>query len=659
MASPAENRERMVERQLSARGIRNPHVLAAMAQVPRELFVPERLAEFAYEDGPLPIGEEQTISQPYIVALMIEAADIAPNDRVLEVGAGSGYAAAVISRIAGRVYAIERHETLASSARRRVMNLGYDNLTILAGDGSLGLPAHAPYDAILVAAGGDKVPEPLKRQLAVGGRLVVPVGGESIQSLLCVTRTGEGSWTETDLGGVRFVPLIGAHGRSEHGNREASDRRPARDLTLSECIAEAAEPLPDPGHHAHFAEWFDRYADRRVVLLGESSHGTHEFYAARAAITRRLVERHGFTIVAVEADWPDAAAIDRYIRHRPHRAGGTPPFERFPTWMWRNTVIEWLVHELRALNEGREPKRMAGFYGLDIYNMLGSIEAVLAWLDEHDPEAAEVARERYGCLTPWQSEPATYGRAALTSGYAECEAEVVAQCRELLERALGDGEDSFGAAMNARLVASAERYYRIMYYGGAESWNLRDSHMAETLEHLLKQAGPDSRAVVWAHNSHIGDARATEMGRIRAEHNIGQLVRQRWGGEAVLLGFGTHGGTVTAADDWDSPRKEKRLLPSRRDSYERQFHDSAVPRFLLDLAPDRNEALCSRLAEPRLERFIGVIYRPETERWSHYSEAVLSEQFDAFVWFDQTTALEALGRQEPDRGLPETYPFGV
>jgi len=213
MASPAENRQQMVARQLEARGIRNRHVLAAMAEVPRERFVPERLAEFAYEDGPLPIGEDQTISQPYIVALMIEAAQVAPGDRVLEVGAGSGYAAAVLSRIADRVYAIERHETLAKSARRRVSDLGYDNLTVLTGDGSLGLPAHAPYDAVLVAAGCAKVPAPLRLQLAIGGRLVVPVGGASMQSLRCVTRTGEQSWTEADLGGVRFVPLIGAHGR--------------------------------------------------------------------------------------------------------------------------------------------------------------------------------------------------------------------------------------------------------------------------------------------------------------------------------------------------------------------------------------------------------------------------------------------------------------
>ena len=221
LTSPQDDRRRMVERQLKARGIGNPHVLAAMGEVPRERFVPDNLHEFAYEDGPLPIGEEQTISQPYIVALMIEAADVAPGDRVLEVGAGSGYAAAVMSRIAGEVFAIERHASLAQAAQKRLLEIGYDNVAVLAGDGSLGLPDKAPFDAILVAAGGDKVPDPLKRQLAIGGRLVVPVGGESLQTLLCVTRTGEDSWSEDDLGGVRFVPLIGAHGRWEDGARAA------------------------------------------------------------------------------------------------------------------------------------------------------------------------------------------------------------------------------------------------------------------------------------------------------------------------------------------------------------------------------------------------------------------------------------------------------
>jgi protein-L-isoaspartate(D-aspartate) O-methyltransferase len=656
MARPEDLRTAMVERQIRRRGIADPALLSAFREVPREAFVPEGMREFAYEDGPLPIGEGQTISQPYIVALMIDAAEVAPGDRVLEVGAGSGYAAAVMSRIVGEVFAIERHAPLAEAAQRRLLELGYDNVAIIAGDGSGGLPDRAPFDAILVAAGGDKVPEPLKDQLAVGGRLVIPVGGEGVQSLLCVTRIGENEWTEQDLGAVRFVPLIGEHGRYEDGSRAASNHQPARAKSLAECIAEAAEPLPEIDDEA-FAAAFDRFAGKRVVLLGEASHGTHEFYAARAAITRRFVEKHGFTIVAAEADWPDAAVLDRHIRHQHARPGAPRPFRRFPTWMWRNSVIARLMHDLHALNRDRAEEDMAGFYGLDIYNMSGSIEAVLAYLDETDPEAAAVARERYGCLTPWQSEPATYGRAALTRGYAECEKQVIDECRDLLERALHQDGETFGAAMNARLVASAERYYRVMYYGGAESWNLRDSHMAETLEHLLGHRGPQSKALVWAHNSHIGDARATEMGRVRGEHNIGQLVRERWGGECALIGFGTHTGTVTAASDWDGDHETKRVLPSRPESYERACHDSGVQRFLLDLT--RGDAPVRRLSKPQIERFIGVIYRPETERWSHYSEAVLPEQFDAWVWFDETTALAPLVPHETHEGEEETYPFGL
>ena len=331
MALPDEQRATMVRRHLKARGISSPSVLAAMGEVPRERFVPEALAEFAYEDGPLPIGSEQTISQPYIVALMIEAAEVGPEDRVLEVGAGSGYAAAVLSRIAGEVFAIERHAELAQSAQLRLLELGYDNVAVIAGDGSGGLPDKAPFDAILVAAGGDHVPEPLKRQLAIGGRLIVPVGDESLQTLCCVLREGEEEWSEHNLGPVRFVPLIGAHGRDargwEDGTRSASNHQPARTLSLAECIAQAATPLPDIDD-PEFAAAFDAFAGKRVVLLGEASHGTHEFYAARAAITRRFVERHGFTIVAAEADWPDAAVLNRTIRHQPPLESAEPPFQR-------------------------------------------------------------------------------------------------------------------------------------------------------------------------------------------------------------------------------------------------------------------------------------------------------------------------------------------
>lgn len=663
MTDYRKRRDHMVDVHLARRGIRDRRVLQAMRTVPRERFVAGGLEEFAYDDAPLPIEEGQTISQPYIVAAMIEAAEIAPGNRVLEVGAGSGYAAAVIGRIADQVFAIERHESLGELARQRMRALGYDNVDIRIGDGTKGLPDEAPFDAIVVAAGGPGTPPALKEQLAIGGRLVIPVGDSGEQTLRKITRASETRFEEENLGAVMFVPLIGEQGWREDGRRAASNHVPgtSRSQSLATMIADAAEALPafdDPA----FGRLFDRFADRKVVLLGEASHGTTEFYRARAAITRHLITHHGFTIVAVEADWPDAATVDRYVRHRPARANAERPFQRFPTWMWRNTDVAALIHWMREHNAGvSATDACAGFYGLDIYNMSGSIGAVLEYLDRVDPEAARVARERYGCLTPWQKNPATYGRAALTKGYAECEAAVIEQCRALLGKRLDysreDGDAFLDAAQNARLIASAERYYRIMYYGGAESWNLRDTHMFETLEHLLEAKGPGAKAIVWAHNSHIGDARFTDMGVTRDELNVGQLCREKFGREAALIGFGTHTGTVAAATDWDGDMEVKRVNPSRADSYERQFHDSGKGRFLIDLSPGRHEPLRRRLAEPRLERFIGVIYRPETELWSHYSQAVLPEQFDAFVWFDETRAVTPLG-PEHHRGMPETYPFG-
>ncbi|WP_245215300.1 erythromycin esterase family protein [Pararoseomonas baculiformis] len=431
--------------------------------------------------------------------------------------------------------------------------------------------------------------------------------------------------------------------------------------TIPALIRDAAEPLPDFDDPA-FGSLFDRFAQARVVLLGECSHGTSEFYRARAAITRRLIEEHGFTILAAEADWPDAAVIDRQVRGRPPAPDAEAPFRRFPTWMWRNTDVADFLGWLRQWNAGRDAKRQAGFYGLDLYNLSGSIEAVLRYLDRVDPEAAAVARERYGCLMPWMEEPQDYGRMALSRGYAPCEEGAVKTLRDLLEKrrdyAGEDGESFLDAAASARLVKNAEEYYRVMYYGGSRSWNLRDTHMFETLCSLLEAKGPQSRAVVWAHNSHIGDASRTDMGRERGELNIGQLCRERFGRDAALIGFGTHTGTVACASDWDEPMEVKRVNPSRPDSYERLAHDSGVERFLLDLREGRHDSLRARLMEERLERFIGVIYRPETERWSHYSTCVLPEQFDAYVWFDETRAVTPLPTEQK-AGQEDTYPFGV
>jgi len=430
--------------------------------------------------------------------------------------------------------------------------------------------------------------------------------------------------------------------------------------TTAELIARAAEPLPDIDDPA-FGSFFDRFGDARIVCLGEASHGTSEFYRARAAITQRLIERHGFTMVAVEADWPDAAVIDRIVRDKPAPAEAETPFTRFPTWMWRNAEVAAFVGWL--LGHNRAAERKVSFHGLDLYNMNASISAVIGYLDRTDPEAAAEARRRYGCLKPWREEPAVYGAIARSEGHGRCEAGVVQMLHELFANEhvyAPDDPDSFlDAAQNARLIANAEAYYRAMYHGSAASWNLRDEHMADTLELLLRWGGPEAKAIVWAHNSHIGDARFTDMGENRDELNLGQLVREAHGDQARLIGFGTHDGTVAAADDWDEPMRIKQVNPSRPDSYERLMHDSGVGRFLLDLREGVHEDAREVLMAQRLERYIGVIYRPETERWSHYSEATLPKQYDAFAWFDRTQAVTPLPGPEDHGSADETWPFGL
>jgi protein-L-isoaspartate(D-aspartate) O-methyltransferase len=414
----ARARANMVARHLAMRGIGDELVLAAMGTVPREFFLPDSLADFAYEDSALPIEAGQTISQPYVVARMIELLELQPTDKVLEIGAGSGYAAAVLSRIASKVFAIERHKVLADQARARLKKLGYRNVEIIHADGTLGWPDQAAYHAILISAGAPKVPEALKLQLTLGGRMVIPVGRDVHQTLRLVRRIGDDDFEEEDHGAVTFVPLIGEQGwrEPEEAKRETAidaessgfaqgllipeQRARAIRTKLSHLIAEAAEPFGDLNELAALAE---RFAHKRVVLLGEATHGTSEFYNARAAITAMLVQRHGFNIVAVEADWPDAAVYDAYVRDLPRPKLPRAAFTRFPTWMWRNGEAANLLERLKTINEKiGDPNRRCGFYGLDVYSLSASVEAVLNYLDKVDPESAAIARERYGCLTPWR-----------------------------------------------------------------------------------------------------------------------------------------------------------------------------------------------------------------------------------------------------------------
>lgn len=662
MSDAESDRERMVQSHLAARGIRDPEVLDAFRSVPREAFLPAELQEFAYRDAPLPIEQGQTISQPYIVALMTEALALAPGDRVLEIGTGSGYAAAILGRIAREVYTVERHAELARLAERRLEALELKNVRVHCGDGSLGWPEHAPYDAIVVAAGGPGVPRALLDQLAPGGRLVMPVGeGRELQKLVRITHALEGGFASEDLGDVRFVPLIGAQGweAADAGTAPASSRPDS----IAALIREEALPFAEIEGH-DLGPLLERIGDARLVLIGEASHGTSEFYRMRAEITKALIVSRGFDFVAVEADWPDAAAVDRWVRGRPpleDDTGRLKPFERFPTWMWRNHETLAFVEWLRQRNaEGRE-REPVGFHGLDLYSLFASIQAVLQFLDRVDPAAARIARHRYACLTPWEADPAAYGRAVLSGGYRVCEREAVAMLRDLAARrfdyAQQDGDAAFDAVQNARLVADAERYYRAMYYGSNESWNLRDRHMFETLEALLEHRGPDAKAVVWEHNSHLGDASATEMG-VRGQLNVGQLCREAYGPSAFLVGFGTDRGTVAAAREWDGPMQVMPVRASHPESYERLCHDADVAAFFLHLREPRRAALRDELEAARLERAIGVVYRPETELQSHYFHACLPRQFDEYVWLDETHALRPL--TEADRGaLSRAHPFAA
>jgi erythromycin esterase-like protein len=468
----------------------------------------------------------------------------------------------------------------------------------------------------------------------------------------------------------------------------------AADGSLLLELRKSAHPLQ--GEPRDYDPLLERIGSTRFVLIGEASHGTREFYRERALITRRLIAEKGFSAVAVEADWPDAYRVNRFVRGESEDTDATESlagFERFPTWMWRNKEVVDFVSWLRRWNDTHSPnganknasgdgngnghRRAAkvGFYGLDLYSLFTSIREVLSYLDKVDPEAARRARYRYSCFQDFAEDSQAYGYIASFDLSRSCEQEVVSQLSELQRRrhelpaAAGrqhaDEDEHFFAEQNARLIKNAEEYYRSMFRGRVSSWNLRDRHMADTLDaldaHLNKtSAGDDVKIVVWEHNSHLGDARATEMGE-RGELNVGQLVRQRHPEDSFLIGLTTHSGTVTAASDWDAPAERKRVRPGLPGSYEDVLHQVGLPRFLLHMQ-DSDPARAA-LWERRLERAIGVIYRPETERLSHYFFARLPEQFDAVLHFDRTSAVEPLEIIPPwhpgESEEWETFPSGM
>ena len=659
MSNFAELKRQMIEYQMVARGLCDKAVLGALGAVPREKFVPSDLVEFAYHDAPLPLAAQEIISQPYIAALMVSALELQPDDHVLEVGTGSGYGAAIVAEIAAKVYSIERHKVLADSARQRLLALDYENIQVLFGDGTLGWPSQGPFDAIAVAGGGPEIPQALLQQLAIGGRLVIPVGNEiHRQSLLRIRRISEDEYQQEDLGAAHFVPLIGASGWQEE--RPKGSFRAAISTSTEELIYQSSE---------HFASaskvcldrLLQRIGESTLVLLGEPNHGSAEVCEMRGHISQELIEKKGFNIIAVDADWPDANYINHYIHSTaPDPRLKNPPFSRFPSWIWANQSMLKFSQWLQDYNATfADNGHSVGFYGLDLYSVNNSIEAVLAYLDSVDPTTAEQARMRYGCLTPWAKDPMLFAQAVLTKQYKKHEKEVLTILRERLKSRLNyahaDGQRYFNTEQNAALIAKAEGYYKTLYYAEQASWSQRDQHMFETLQSILSFQGADSKVIVWGHNSHIGDARATQMGA-RGEFNIGQLVREQYRGNAYSIGFGTAHGTVAASSEWGGPMEVKQLQPAHMDSYEGLCHRVATDNFLLPLSKPLNPALRKRLLSERLERSVGATYRPENELHNHYLYTCLPQQFDEYIWFDETHAVEPLSRAS-GKSLFESFPF--
>ena len=564
---------------------------------------------------------------------------------------------------------LDRHDALFRRGRHRAPIAG--RTVILVDDG---LATGATMEAAIVAL-REQQPARIIVAAPVGAKdtcaRLAPMADRVVCPLTPDPFTAVGLWYDnfdptSDDEVRRLLPAVGP--AVAIGNPRTATRPSEEDPVA--IVRQRAQPLTGDSHD--YDALLAGIGDARVVLIGEATHGTHEFYRHRALITGRLIREKGFRGVAVEADWPDAYRVNRYVRGSgPDRDAveSLADFRRFPGWMWRNADVLDFVGWLRAYNDQQPQEVRAGFYGLDLYSLRASAEAVLAYLHKVDPDAAQRAKRRYACFDRFGDEMQAYAYAAGSGLTPSCENEVVGELIELRKRAADyaarDGriaaDEYFVAEQNARVVRNAEAYYRTMLGGRIESWNLRDRHMAETLRELRRFLGrsqPGVRVVVWAHNSHLGDARATELGP-SGELNLGQLVREEFGPEAVLVGLTTHTGTVTAASEWGGPALRRHVRPSYADSYERLFHETGIPRFFLRLRGD--DVLQSALRRPRLERAIGVIYAPRTERRSHYFHAQIPDQFDYVLHFDETRAVEPLERTTAWDAveIAETYPSGL
>jgi len=639
-----------IKDQLVDKGITNPLLLKAFQHIPKEFFLAEELPVNFYKEVNLREPYEHIEPRLIVVARMLEQLGIKKSEKILISGIDSIYILVVLSKIYQEVYSIETNESYAEWAKEVLKSVAVHNVSIKIGNQENGWQEKGLFDSIIIASEQAEVSDTIKKQLKIGGRLLAPIGPDWAHVVYEITqREAENSFkmhTIRDnyyIPSPRIIPKISSENFPEN---EIVD-----EIGMNSKPFKSIKKFP-------MQQLLDRVGDAKVVLLGEASHGTSEFYETRQEIAKALIEQKGFNFVCAEADWSDAEQINNYVKNRKLHDDWMP-FSRFPQWMWKNEETLEFVEWLKNYNE--KNNNQTGFFGLDLYGLENSIDLVINYLEKTDKELAKLARSRYACITPYMSDPSVYGKMVLNNQLQSCENEVLKILFDLLKNKnkLNHSPEFFFAYQNATVVVDAERYYKAMFYGSSESWNLRDFHMFSTLKSLLSYFGPESKAIVWAHNSHIGNAYATEM-YARGEINIGHLCKEYYNDFSYHIGFGTHTGTVAAAKNWGEKMEVMNVNESLKESYEYLCHKTNLGSFTLPLRKkDSDERLSDLLKSPRLERAIGVIYRPDTERSSHYFRTVLNAQFDEYIFFDTTKAIKPIAYKTKKPKLMLNHPFGL
>lgn len=643
-------KNQQIQNRLRDKGIKNPLLIEAFQNIPKELFLTKDL--YSYDNNEISNDNTENVIEPRDIVFMqmLEKLDVKKGNKILAIGIDSAYMLVVLSKIYKEVYTIQANKEYSKWVLEILKNNKITNVFFGSYNEVEGWEAKAPYEAIIIASEFKEVPNIIKNQLQIGGKLIAPVGPDWAHIILeIIERVSEFEYRTKRLRENYFIPkpqVLPQINKKHFPENEIISAINEKAIAFNSIDEYPLDNL------------LDRIGEAKVVLLGEASHGTSEFYLSRQEITKALIEKKGFNFVCAEADWSDAEQINSYVRNQ-YTEKDWMPFTRFPHWMWKNKEVLDFVEWLKKYNVKHNNEY--GFYGLDLYGLANSIDLVIKYLNNFDQNLANLAKERYACITPYLSNPAVYGKMVLSKQLESCEKEILNMLIDLLKNKhkLNHSPEYFYAYQNANVVVDAERYYKAMYYGSAESWNLRDFHMFHTLKSLLSYFGEDTKAVVWAHNSHIGNALATEM-YSRGEINIGHLCKEHFGDKSYHIGFGTHSGTVAAADNWGEKMKIMNVNPSISDSYENLCYKTQIPAFSLPLSEKYSgKKLRKLLSTPKLERAIGVIYRPQTERMSHYFHAVLPSQFDEYIWFNQSKAVTPINAKSVQTKLLESHPFGL